>query len=339
MPSVKNVRRLSAMIGDYVVVDTHGTICYIESMQTIDAFDQQFSTFDQQFSTDEVCKQFLTNLRWPDGIKCPRCEQSEKIYILKTRPFHWVCKNENCGGKNGYRFSVISHTIFQDTKIPLKLWFKVAYLMLVAKKGISALQVHRVIFGEESGSDYRTSWYMCHRWRAAMKEHGLDQLFGEVEVDETYVGGKNKNRHKSKRINGRGTAGKIPVLGAIQRGGDVVTKVVRYTGTETLSGFVTKVVSKQASLVATDEHSGYDPLKSHGYPHESVTHSKGEYVRGNVHTAHIDSFWSLFKRGIVGSFHHVSEDYLQLYLNEFAFRQNNRKNPNAFATLIETCSK
>ena len=301
-------------------------------MQTIDAF-------DRKFPNDDACKQFLVDLRWPDGITCPRCDGTERIYALKARPFHWVCKNQDCGGKNGYRFSVISHTIFQDTKVPLKLWFKVGYLMMVSKKGVSALQVHRVIFGGDSGSDYRTSWYMCHRWRAAMKENGFFQLIGEVEVDETYVGGKNKNRHKSKRIKGRGTAGKIPVVGAIERGGDVVTKVVKNTDRKTLSGFVTEVVSKQASLVATDKHSGYDPLKANGYPHESVIHSKGEYVRGNVHTANIDSFWSLFKRGIVGAFHHVSEKYLQLYLNEFAFRHNNRKNPYAFATLIETCSK
>src|SRR5712691_3682281 len=166
-------------------------------MQTIDAF-------DRQFPDDEACKQFLMDLRWPEGVTCPRCEHREKIYALKSRPYHWICKNAACGGKNGYRFSIISHTIFQDTKIPLKLWFKVGYLILVSKKGVSALQIHRVIFGEESGSDYRTSWYMCHRWRAAMKNEEFQQLMGEVEVDETYVGGKNRNRHLDKEVRGRG---------------------------------------------------------------------------------------------------------------------------------------
>lgn len=298
-------------------------------MQTIDAF-------DRQFPDEEACKQYLTEMRWPTGVRCPRCD-GEKVYALKARPFHWVCKNAECGGRNGYRFSVITRTIFQDTKIPLKLWFKVAYLMLVGKKGISALQVHRVIFGENSGSDYHTSWYMCHRLRAAMRGDAL-QLTGEVEVDETYVGGKNKNRHKDKRTPGSGTAGKVAVIGAIARKGNVIAKVIENTDTKTLDGFVREAVSDKVSLVATDEHSGYRLLKD-VFPHEFVSHSQGEYVRGNVHTSHIDGFWSLLKRGIVGSFHHVSKKYLPLYVNEFSFRYNNRKNPQMFADLITTCSE
>ena len=179
-----------------------------------------------RFSDENECKKFLFELRWPNGVHCPRCN-NEKVYTLKTRPYHWVCKNADCGGKNGYRFSVLSHTIFENTKKPLKLWFKVGYLMLVGKKGISALQVHRVIFGEDSGSDYRTSWYMCMRWRAAMKGDYVGPLAGEVEVDETYVGGRNKNRHFSKKIDGRGPSGKVAVIGAIARKGMVVAKVMR----------------------------------------------------------------------------------------------------------------
>lgn len=253
-------------------------------MQTIDAF-------DKQFPTDETCKQFLLDLRWPDGVCCPRCERHEKIYVLKSRPFHWICKNEGCGGKNGYRFSVINHTIFQDTKIPLKLWFKVGYLMLVSKKGGNALRVHRVIFGEDSGSDYRTSWYMCHRWRAAMQNDEFIQLTGEV--DKTHVGGKAKNRHGGRGPGGRGTAGKVAVIDAIARKGNVVAKVIENTDTTTLQGFVKETVSDKVSLVATDEHSGYRHLTKEGFPHENVKHGQGEYVRGNVQTANIDSFWSL----------------------------------------------
>ena len=301
-------------------------------MKTLDAF-------DKQFQTEESCKAFLTEARWPKGVSCPRCHGTLKIYTLKTRPFHWVCKHAKCGGRNGYRFSVLTKTIFQDTKIPLKIWFKVGYLMLVSKKSVSALQMHRVIFGEDSGSDYHTTWYMCHRWRAAMSGEGAP-LTGEVEVDETFVGGKEKNRHKSqRRRKGTGTVGKVAVAGALSRKGRVVAKVIENTDRTTLTQFVRQTVSEDVSLIATDEHSGYGLLKNQGYPHEAVNHGKGEYVRGLVHTANLDSFWSLFKRGIVGSFHHVSKTYLPLYVNEFSFRHNNRKNPNVFADLLTTCRR
>ena len=299
-------------------------------MKTIDAF-------DKQFPTEESCKQFLVEMRWPDGVECPRCE-SKKVYALKTRPFHWVCKNKDCGGLNGYRFSVLTHTIFQDTKIPLKQWFKVGYLMLMGKKGISALQVHRVIFGEDSGSDYRTSWYMCHRWRSAMMGEVVPPLTGEVEIDETYVGGKEPNKHLSKRLTRGGHTGKVAVIGAISRKGMVVAKVIENLTRETMNSFVRSAVSPGVSLVATDDGGGYAQLK-HEYPHQSVSHSSKEYVRGNVHTANIDSFWSLLKRGIMGQFHHVSKEYLPLYVNEFSWRHNNRKNPDAFSDLLTTCSK
>jgi len=298
-------------------------------MKTIDAF-------DTQFPSEEACRQFLTDMRWPSGVRCPRCN-SEKVYALKARPFHWLCKSKDCGGRNGYRFSVITKTIFQDTKIPLKLWFKVGYLMLVAKKGISALQVHRVIFGENSGSDYHTSWYMCMRWRAAMQGDYVAPLTGEVEVDETFVGGKGKNKHRSKRIGHPGTTGKVAVIGAIARKGMVVAKVIENTDTLTLDSFVRSTVADNVSLVATDEHSGYRLLDK-DYNHQSVTHGSGQYVRGEVHTSSIDSFWSLLKRGIMGSFHHVSKEYLPLYVNEFSWRHNNRKNPDAFRDLLTTCS-
>ncbi|MDR4485766.1 MAG: IS1595 family transposase [Nitrospirales bacterium] len=302
-------------------------------MKTLDAF-------NQQFSTEESCREFLVQARWPENVECPRCQGKQKIYTLKARPYHWVCKNADCGGRNGYRFSILTGTIFQDTKVPLVIWFKVGYLMLLSKKGISALQMHRVVFGEDSGSDYHTTWYMCHRWRSAMRGDAL-KLTGEVEVDETFVGGKEKNKHKRKRIgpNTTGFTGKVAVIGAIARKGMVVAKVIENTDTDTLSQFVHQTVSEDVSLVATDEHAGYRHLKKNGYPHETVKHGKGEYVRGIVHTANLDSFWSLFKRGIVGSFHHVSKEYLPLYLNEFSFRHNNRKNFDVFSDLLTTCGK
>jgi transposase-like protein len=139
---------------------------------------KKFKDFNDDFPNADACKQFLADMRWPDGIACPRCGEKDRVYAMKTRPFHWSCKSGltttngqpvTCNRKSGYRFSVITGTIFQDTKISLDLWFRVAYLILSSKKGISALQVHRIIFGEDSGSDYRTSWFMCHRIRAAMK--------------------------------------------------------------------------------------------------------------------------------------------------------------------------
>jgi transposase-like protein len=299
-------------------------------MQTIDAF-------DKEFHDEESCKNFLVSMRWPDGVRCPRCKSAERIYALKARPFHWVCCNKGCGERRGYRFSVITKTIFENTKIPLKLWFKVAFLILTAKKGISALQVHRVIFGEESTHAYHTSWYLCMRWRAAMKGDVMP-LSGIVEIDETFVGGKEANKHKSKRHGKTGSYGKVAVIGAIARKGMVVAKVIENTDTATLDSFVRRTVSKDVKLVATDEHSGYRLLGA-DMDHRVVRHSQGEYVVGTTHTNSIESFWSLFKRGIIGSYHKVSKQYLPLYVNEFAWRFNNRKNPAMFADLIQSVSR
>jgi transposase-like protein len=284
-----------------------------------------------RFSTEEACKQFLQERRWPNGVKCPRCN-NEKVYALKARPFHWICKAKTCGGRNGYRFSVISQTIFENTNYPLKTWFQVIYLMLQSKKGISALQVQRLI---GSGA-YKTAWYMCHRIRAAMRDGGFAKLLGEVEVDETFIGGKDKNRHWDKQRHVSGGSQKMAVIGAIARKGNVVCQMIERTDRATMTGFVRQTVSNRVSLVATDEAPGYDPLKRF-FPHQVVKHSEKEYVRGNIHTNNIEAFWSLLKRGVVGTFHQVSKDYLPLYLAEFSYRHNNRENPDIFADVIAEC--
>jgi transposase-like protein len=289
----------------------------------------------RDYSTEEACKELLRNMRWPDGVTCPRCQRKTGVYALKSKPFHWACKNKDCGGRNGYRFSVITKTVFENTNYPLATWFEVIYLMGQSKKGISALQIHRQI----GSGDYRTAWFMCHRIRAAMKDEAFPRLIGQVEVDEAYFGGKEKNKHANKRLKaGRGAVGKTAVIGAISRKGNVVCQMIEKADARTLNGFVRKVVDKdKVELVATDEYPGYHYLKAQGFPHETVTHSAGEYVRGEVHTAHIDSFWSLLKRGVMGTFHNVSKDYLPLYLAEFQFRHNNRKNPDIFRAILRGC--
>jgi transposase-like protein len=298
-----------------------------------------------RFSDEKDCKAFLEYKRWPTGIvTCPRC--SGKAFKLSARPFHYVCKSgaesldKRTGevsvcSKNGYRFSVLTRTIFENTNIKLPEWFKVIFLMFHSKKGMSALQIHRML---GTGS-YETAWFMCHRIRAAMRGDAFP-LTGEIEVDETFIGGKQKNRHASVRAkySGGGAAhtGKIGVIGAIARKGNVVAQVIEDTSADTLSLFVEKTVADKVSLVATDEYAGYRDLK-HFYPHQTVDHKKHEYVRGTVHTNNIENFWSLLKRGVVGTYHNVSKEYLPLYLNEFSFRFNNRKNVDIFDAIIAGC--
>lgn len=285
--------------------------------------------FEKLFPTDDACKKYLVARRWPKGIVCARCG-NEDVYPVTNRPFHWQCTK--CVPKGGYRFSVLVGTIFENTNVGLKTWFKVIYLMLTSKKGISALQVHRMMgFGS-----YRTAWFMCHRVRAGLADPEFRKLMGIVEVDETYVGGKNKNRHLDKRTKGTGIAGKFAVIGAVSRKGNVVARVINNTDAETFDRFVQQAVSEKVSLIATDEHASYGNLKD-TFPHKFVRHSAKQYVDGVVHTQTIDGFWSLLKRGIMGSFHKVSRKYLPLYVAEFEFRYNNRNNADIFGSAIARC--
>jgi transposase-like protein/predicted RNA-binding Zn-ribbon protein involved in translation (DUF1610 family) len=290
--------------------------------------------FDRMFPDETACKLYLTMRRWPSGPQCPRCG-NPKVYESTKRPFTWQCMKCGPTKRTPYRFSVTVGTVFENTNYPLLTWFKVLYLILTSKKGISALQIHRMI---GSGS-YRTAWFMCHRLRAGLADEGFRKLLGVVEVDETYIGGKDKNRHWDKKSGGRGGLGsdKTPVIGAISRKGNVVCQMIERADTRTLNGFVRKTVGDRVSLVATDENLGYVGLNKLGYPHKTVTHSQGEYVRGEVHTQNLDSFWSLLKRGVMGTYHNVSAKYLPLYLNEFQFRHNNRKNADIFGAAVAGC--
>ncbi len=285
--------------------------------------------WERLFPTDDACKAYLARRRWPDGIRCPRCA-SDRVYALTNRAFHWECPDCRRGG--AYRFSVLVETIFEDTKVGLRQWFKVIYLMLTSKKGISSLQIQWMMgFGS-----YATALYMTHRIRAALIDPEFRKLMGIVEIDETYVGGKNKNRHKTKRSTGTGGAGKIAVIGAAQRGGNVVARVVSHVDAQTANYFVNEAVSEKVDLVATDESGVYHRINRHR-PHEFVRHSRGEYVRGLVHAQTIDGFWSLLKRSIIGTFHNVSRKYLPLYVAEFEWRYNNRENPDIFGEAVGRC--
>lgn len=207
--------------------------------------------------------------------------------------------------------------------------------MLSSKKGMSALQIHRMI---GTGS-YSTAWYMCHRIRVGLGNVDFRMLVGFVEVDETFIGGKEKNKHeRDKHHGGRGAggSGKIPIIGALTRKGKVVAKVIECADALTLESFVGETVSDKGSLVSTDDYSGYrnlDKWCNHGVVH----HKDGQYVVGAIHTNTIDGFWSMVKRGVVGTFHKVSKKYLQLYVYEFEFRYNNSKNPHIFDTAIAGC--
>jgi ISXO2 transposase-like protein/transposase-like zinc ribbon protein len=287
--------------------------------------------FEDRFpiGDDEACLRYLVARRWPEGVHCPRCGNADLYDASSYKPFHWQCRE--CAPQ-GYRFSCLSGTIFENTKKPLRDWYRVTHLMLSSKKGMSALQIQRMMgFGS-----YETAHSMCHKIRAALIAPE-QKLGGIVEVDETWVGGKDYNRHWNKKSGRRGGAGsgKTAIIGAVERKGNVVTRVLAHVTHTAAQSFVREVVSDKVSLLATDAHGIYDGLKE--YPRQSVHHEIGQYVVGAVHTNTIEGFWSIFKRGVVGTFHKMSEKYMPLYVAEFQFRYNNRFNPDMFEKAIAGC--
>lgn len=282
-------------------------------------FTQDVSLVDliAQFSSEDKCRTYLEQLRWPNGIRCIRCE-SPKISRLKARE-QFDC--DHCG----YQFSVRAGTIFHDSHLPLWKWFLAVYVMGESKKGISANQMKRML-----DVSYKTAWYLCHRIRASMVDPEPEPLTGIVEADETYHG--NAPMRFGRRIPGRGGVGerKTAVIGAVERGGQVRLKVSSRVDRKALHEFLRAVVADEAEAIFTDDFQAYDGIADGDTRHETVNHGRKQWVQGNVHTQTMEDVWSMFKRSVIGSYHHLSVKHLQAYLDELAFRYNNRENPYLF---------
>jgi transposase-like protein len=257
--------------------------------------------------TEEQARVHLEQLRWPDGVACPFCHLHQVTKLNGQRQGFHQCN------RCRKQFTVRTGTIFERSHVPLSKWLQAVHLLCASKKGMSALQVSRMI-----GVSYKTAWFLCHRIREAMRSpSGL--LTGTIEVDETYVGGKEINAQR-----GRSTLKKTPVVAVIQRNGQARTRVVKSVSGKNLMKVLRDHVDIE-STVMTDDFMSYRHADEVFYQHHAVVHSKKEYARGDVHVNNCESFFALLKRGLMGSFHHVSRKHLGRYSNEFAFRWDTRK--------------
>jgi len=267
------------------------------------------------FDTDEKCREILVRLRWPAGVECPRCKMP--AVELATAKQLFYCKD--CD----YQFTVTAATIFNDSHLPLQKWFLATLLLCEAKKGMSANQIKRTL-----GVSYKTAWYLCHRIRAAMKEADQPMLDGTVEMDETYVGGKQRNPGR-----GKATTNKEVVIGIRQRNGDLRFFHAEDAKKGTLAKYIRENVSQDVEVIITDELPAY-PSAVGDLRHKTVNHNAKEYVRYEngacISTNTVESAFSLLKRGIIGSWHKISAKHLPAYLDEMTFRFNRRKDANLF---------
>ena len=269
----------------------------------------------RMFPDDETAREWIEGVVWPDGPFCPRCGSFNVQSGIKHKTMTHRCRD--CDGKP--RFSVKTGTVMQSSKLGYQTWAIAAYLVTTNLKGVSSMKLHR-----DLEITQKSAWHLAHRLRKAF-EQGQPLFSGPVEADETYIGGKRKNMSNAKRktLTGRGAVGKTAVVGAKDREtNQVAATPVPGTSAPYLAGFVAQRTEPGAT-VYTDDAAAYGPLQG-PFEHEAVNHTAGEYVRGNVHTNGMESFWAMFKRGYQGTFHKISPKHLERYCREFAARHNLR---------------
>jgi transposase-like protein len=265
------------------------------------------------FADPDNCVSYIVARRWPNGVECPTCGSKEVTYVPARRV--WQCKVRH----PRYQFSVKVGTIFEDSALPLSKWLAAAWLIANCKNGISSWEIHRAV-----GMTQKCAWHLLHRIRLAMQESG-GMLCGEVEVDETFIGGKARNMHASKRrekIHGRGPQDKAIAFGMVERGGQVRATAVDTRTKRELQQHIREAVEAGAAIFS-DELKSYEGLDD-DYKHAVINHAI-EYVNGNTHTNTIENFWSLLKRGLHGTYVSVEPFHLFRYIDEQAFRYNYRK--------------
>ena len=267
----------------------------------------------QMFADNAAAEAWFVKVRWPTGPACPYCGSVNVLGGAKHKTMPYRCREKECRK----RFSVRTGTVMEASNIPYQKWALAVYLFMTSLKSVSSMKLHR-----DLGVTQKTAWHLAHRLRKAFEsESGL--FAGPVEVDETYMGGKRKNMPKSKReeLTGRGAVGKTAVVGAKDRTTNQVrARAVESTNKATIHGFVADHTALDAT-VYTDDALVYETLPN---PHKAVNHSALEYVRGDVHTNGMESFWSMLKRAYQGTFHKMSEKHLDRYVREFAGKHNLR---------------